>query len=236
MTNQWIIQCQSLVIGHSEHKALCKPFELNIKEHQWLGVVGENGIGKSTLLKNILGFIPPVSGKLSVFGHPPGKKNQWISYIPQERELNLNPNISAITLVKARFNANRLGLPAFGRHIDICIKEIFNLVGAEAYAHKPFETLSGGQKKRVYLAQALINKPRLLLLDEPLSDLDPQAKQDFIHALKKIHIQHNVTLLIISHDMHEIAHELDNFIHFKNQHIHLCQKMPCLKEDRSVIL
>lgn len=237
MTNVPIIQCQSLVIGHCSHSPLCQPFDLTVYQNQWLGIVGENGTGKSTFLKTILGFKTTISGNLYIFSQPVGKNNCFISYIPQERELNLHPNISAITLVKASFNANRFGLPAFGKIVKEKIIDMLRLVGALTYANKSFEKLSGGQKKRVYLAQALINNPRLLLLDEPLSDLDPQAKQDFIQALKKIHIQRqNLTLLIISHDMHEIAHELDNFIHFKNHHVHLCKKLPCLKEDRGVIL
>ena len=236
MIQQNIIQCRSLTIGHSTQASLCKPFDLDIQTNQWLGIVGENGTGKSTFLKNILGFENPLTGSLKVFDLPPGKANKWISYIPQERELNLNPHISASTIVKASHSANKFGLPDFGKKIDQEINQLFDMVGALSYAKKPFETLSGGQKKRVYLAQALINKPKLLLLDEPLSDLDPQAKQDFIQSLKTIHHEHHLTLLIISHDMHEIAHELDNFIHFKNQYVHLCQKLPCLKEDRSVIL
>ncbi len=236
MRDTIIIQCSDLVIGHSAQAPLCKPFNLTIYQNQWLGIVGENGTGKSTFLKTILGFESPIAGNLTLFSQAIGKNNQLISYIPQERELNLNPNISALTLIKSSFNANKLGLPAFGKGIEQKAHAILELVGALHYAKKPFETLSGGQKKRIYLAQALINNPKLLLLDEPLSDLDPQAKQDFIQALKTIHAKQNISLLIISHDMHEIAHELDNFIHFKNQHVHLCQKLPCLKEDRSVIL
>ncbi|WP_162896658.1 metal ABC transporter ATP-binding protein [Cysteiniphilum halobium] len=231
-----MIQCNNLVIGHTPQFPLCNPFNLSIDQNQWLGIVGENGTGKSTFLKTILGFETPIAGSLTLFLQAPGKNNQLISYIPQERELNLSPNTSALTLIKSSFNANRLGLPAFGKDVQQKAYNILQLVGALNYARKPFETLSGGQKKRIYLAQALINNPKLLLLDEPLSDLDPQAKQDFIQALKSIHAKQNITLLIISHDMHEIAHELDNFIHFKNQHVHLCQKLPCLKEDRSVIL
>ncbi|MDE4961465.1 ATP-binding cassette domain-containing protein, partial [Francisella tularensis] len=83
------------------------------------------------------------------------------------------------------------------------------------YIHKPFKNLSGGQKKRVYLVQALINEPKILLLDEPLSDLDPDAKHQFLACLKEIHKKENNTLLIISHDMKEISTQLDAFIHFK---------------------
>ncbi len=232
---QTIIRCHNLVLGHGKHQ-LSKPINLSLYQNQWLGVVGENGIGKSTFLKSILGIQPPISGQLTVFDKPVGICNDLISYIPQERELNLSQHISGKTLVKASFKSNKFGMPFFGQKFNKMLDQLFEIVGASSYANQAFETLSGGQKKRIYLIQALVNSPKLLLLDEPLADLDPQAKHDFIDALKKIHRSQNITLLIISHDMHEIAHELDNFIHFKNGHVHLCPQLPCLTEDKSVIL
>lgn len=236
MQNTTIMQCKSLVIGYTAQQPLCQPFDLRVHRNQWMGIVGENGTGKSTLLKTILGFIPPISGNLKLSFEVKSKANHFISYIPQERELNLYPNISGATLIKSSFNVNRWGLPAFGKKIDQKLDDILALVGASSYAEKAFESLSGGEKKRVYLAQALINTPKILLLDEPLSDLDPRAKQDFIQALKTVQRAQNITLLIISHDMHEIAHQLDNFIYFKDKKVYLCQKIPCLKGDQGAII
>jgi len=230
-----IIKCHQLVLGYGK-QALAQPFNLSIGNNQWFGIVGENGSGKSTFLKSILGVQRTLSGQVSIFNKAPGICNQWISYIPQERVLNLGERISGRTIVKAAYRANRFGLPLWGVSLNKKLDRLFAMVGASTYATRPFQTLSGGQKKRLYLAQALINNPKLLLLDEPLSDLDPQAKQDFIHALKQIHQQQQLTLLIISHDMHEIAHQLDHFIHFKEKQVHLCEKLPCLLEDKSVIL
>lgn len=230
-----IIKCHQLVLGYGK-QALAKAFNLSVIENQWLGIVGENGSGKSTLLKSILGLQPILSGELLIFNKAPGRCNQWISYIPQERVLNLGERISGRTIVKAACKANCFGLPLWGGSLNKKLDVLLATVGASTYANQPFQTLSGGQKKRLHLAQALINNPKLLLLDEPLSDLDPQAKHDFIHALKKIQQQQHITLLIISHDMQEVAHQLDNFIHFKEKHVHLCEKLPCLREDKSVIL
>ena len=230
-----VIQCNDLILGHGRNP-LTQPINLQITQNQWLGIVGENGAGKSTLLKCILGLISPASGTITVFNAPVRRYNKYISYIPQERELNLNDHLSGYSLIKASFQPNRLGLPAFSSQLNQRVEMLLDTVGAAHYAKSAFQSLSGGQKKRIFLAQALVNQPKLLLLDEPLSDLDPKAKHDFIRALKRIHKQHNLTLLIISHDMHEIAHELDNFIHFKHQKVHLCQELPCLIEDKNVIL
>ena len=228
-----IISCDDLRVGYAK-KALTDPMNLKIKANQWLGIVGENGIGKSTFFKTILGILPSVSGAITVLGGLPGKLNHKISYIPQERTLNATENISGMSLIKANYRASRFGLPSFGKQLNKKIHYLLTTVGAESYAEKAFQSLSGGQKKRIYLAQALINNPTLLLLDEPLSDLDPQAKHDVIQALKRIHHQENITLLIISHDMHEIAHELDHFIHFKQRKAHFCDALPCLREDTNV--
>lgn len=223
-----IISCNNLCIGYGK-KILTEAINLEIEANQWFGILGENGIGKSTFFKTILGILPYVSGTVKVLGDSPGKKNHKISYIPQERTLNITDNLSGISLIKANYRASYFGLPSFGKQLNQKIRYLLTTVGAENYAKKSFNTLSGGQKKRIFLAQALINNPVLLLLDEPLSDLDSQAKHDFVQALKKIHNQESITLLIISHDMYDIAHELDNFIHFKNQKTHVRYSLPDLR-------
>ncbi len=226
------IKCNDLVVGYDS--GLTKPFNLSIAENKWLGIIGENGIGKSTFIKTILGINQPIAGEIRVFDKKPKSQNQYISYIPQEREINLSDNMSGFTLIKSSYRSWYYGLPLFNRKLKSKVLELLDLVGATKYMYQPFNTLSGGQKKRIYLAQALINQPKLLLLDEPLADLDPKAKQHFIQALQEIHQNQSLGLLIISHDMHEIATYLDGFIHFKDGMVHQCQELPCAKEDTYV--
>ncbi len=142
--------------------------------------------------------------------------------------------MSGLTLIKSSYAGWRYGLPLLDKKLNSRVLELLELVGATAYQKQPFNTLSGGQKKRIFLAQALINQPKLLLLDEPLADLDPKAKQHFIQALQEIHEHQSLGLLIISHDMHEIASHLDGFIHFKDQVVHSCVELPCAREDTYV--
>ena len=227
-----MIECNKLVIGFKD--PIIQPLDLVIADNRWLGIIGENGAGKSTFLKTILGVISPISGTVSVFGKDPGQQNNLISYIPQEREINLTDRMTGLTFIKSSYNGWHTGLPLFTRNVHKWTLEILELVGATTYMHQPFNTLSGGQKKRIYLAQALINRPKLLLLDEPLADLDPKARQHFIEALQEIHKHQELGLLIISHDMHEIALSLDGFIHFKEGSIHKCKQIPCASEDTYV--
>lgn len=227
-----MIECRDLVLGYD--KAVTKPFNLTIKDNQWIGIIGKNGAGKSTFLKSILGNLSLKAGQLQVFGKLPGNNNTRISYIPQEREINLADKMSGMSLVMNSYRGWKLGLPWSGRSLQRRVNELIDLVGANEYAHRPFMSLSGGQKKRIYLAQALVNQPQLLLLDEPLADLDPHAKQHFIEALQKIHSHRELGLLIISHDMHEIACHLDAFVHFSSTGVHYCETIECVKEDTYV--
>ena len=228
-----MIFCKQLILGFGK-KELTQPFDLEIPEHAWYGIIGENGVGKSTFLKTLLGLTPPIAGQIRMGGKTPQHKKNWVSYIPQEREVMLGEHTTAYDFILASYQAEKFGLPFYRKGLKQRTQDILMTVGASHYAHQAFNTLSGGQKKRIYLAQALINQPKLLLLDEPLADLDPMAKQKFLHALKAIHDQTKISLLIISHDMHEIATYLDGFIHFKKGSVHFCQDLPCVKESAYV--
>jgi ABC-type Mn2+/Zn2+ transport system ATPase subunit len=227
-----MIRCNNLSIGYNQ--AVVPAINLAIDNNSWIGIIGKNGAGKSTFLKTILGNLKPLTGKLEVLGKAPGKHQHLIAYIPQEREINLGAKMSGYSLIISSYNGWKYGLPWYCRSLKAEVNRLIELVGATSYAHQPFQTLSGGQKKRIYLAQALINRPQLLLLDEPLADLDPHAKQHFIHALKRIHDEQQLGLLIISHDMHEIAEHLDAFLHFRHDGVHYCATIACVKEDSYV--
>jgi len=228
-----MIICKNLALGYSG-APVTSSFDLEIDDNQWIGIIGKNGAGKSTFLKTILGVIPVLSGELTILSQPAGECNQLISYIPQEREINLADKMSGVSLIAGSYRGWKYGLPLVNKKLKQKVSELIELVGAEGYAHRPFSTLSGGQKKRIYLAQALINQPQLMLLDEPLADLDPHAKQHFIEALQKIHKHQKLGVMIISHDMHEIANHLDAFIHFSSNGVHYCPTIECVKEDTYV--
>ncbi len=224
-----MIKCSDLILGH-KNKSISKPINLEIPTNSWVGIVGKNGVGKSTFFKTLLGKISAINGEITIDGKKKININN-ISYVPQEREINCEEKTSGLTLIKYSYRANFFGLPFFNNEFAATLEHLIDLTQTRAYIKRPFTNLSGGQKKRIYLVQALINNPRILLLDEPLSDLDPEARHEFISCLKHIHEQENITMLIISHDMKEISSQLDAFIHFKDGGCHYCDKMPCLKED-----
>lgn len=223
-----MLECHNLVLGYTQ--PLNHEINLKIENNQWIGIIGQNGVGKSTFLKTILGNILPYAGSLRVLDQRPGQINRCISYIPQEREINLSEQMTGISLIKSTYQGWRYGLPFISRQVKQRIEELIGLVGADLYAHQPFVTLSGGQKKRIFLAQALVNKPKILLLDEPLADLDSGAKQHFIQALQKIHHTQKLGLLIVSHDMDDISGYLDGFIHFTTDKVKYLTDISQIKE------
>ncbi|OGV19037.1 MAG: hypothetical protein A2X47_04785 [Lentisphaerae bacterium GWF2_38_69] len=228
-----MVESHQLCIGYN-NKSLTEPFDLKLKENCWYGVIGANGSGKTTFFKTLLAEIKPISGHLLIMDSEIGKHNCHIGYIPQERELNANILTSAYSIILSSYNAHRWGIPIYSKTLKKIASDIIDTVGASDFAHKPFNTLSGGQKKRIYLAQALISEAKLLLMDEPLADLDPQSKKGFLDALRKIHKQTTLSMMMISHDMHEIAQYLDAFIHFRDNKVHFCKEMPCIKESAYV--
>ena len=223
-----MIKISNLVIGYN-HKPILKPINLEINLGSWIGIVGQNGVGKSTFLKTIVGQIPKISGSILINGHDVNVKD--ISYIPQEREINCEDRTSGYTLIKYSYRPNSWGITLTGKKFK---KDILNLIEktqTQHYINQPFKELSGGQKKLIYLMQALINKPKVILLDEPMCDLDQDAKNKFIACLKKINYQKNITLLIVSHNIEEIFPELNSFIHFSKNACHYCTDIQCIKKD-----
>lgn len=228
-----IIECKKLCIGYEE-KSLTEPFDLELKENNWYGIMGENGTGKTTFFKTLLGNIKPISGEARILYCSAEKHNMYIGYIPQEREININNKTSAYTFILNSYNAFKWGIPIYTKTLRKKLNEILEIIGVHDYIHKPFVNLSGGQKRRIFLAQALINDVKLLFMDEPLADLDPESKQSFLNSLRKIHNETTLSLMMITHDMYEIAEYLDAFIHFKNNKVHLCRELPCIKESAHV--
>jgi zinc/manganese transport system ATP-binding protein len=153
---------------------------------EFIGVFGPNGAGKSSLMRCLLGLIPCHAGELSVFGKLPGRANHMIGYMPQFRTHLENTALSAHSLVAAVEGGTRWGMPWSTPASRAEVERAIMLAGAEEYAHRPFSVLSGGEKQRVMLAQALLGQPRLLILDEPLISLDPRNQARMIECVAEI--------------------------------------------------
>ena len=181
-----------------------KHINLGVEEGEFLGLVGPNGGGKSTLLKIILGLLKPTFGQISVMGKTPEGGRDRIGYVPQFASFPRDFPIS----VQDTVLLGRLGKTRMGGGYTRTDKAVALDAMREAHIHAskdhPIETLSGGQLQRVLLARALACEPEILLLDEPTSNIDLRAEEDIFDLLKELN--QRLTIILVSHDVGFISH------------------------------
>jgi zinc/manganese transport system ATP-binding protein len=194
--------------------------ELSVGRGEFVAVLGPNGAGKSTLLDVVLGLLPLSDGHASVFGHPPGAQNSRIGYLPQRRSFDSGARIRGLDVVRLGLDGTRWGVPlpaaisGSARAARRRVQEVVELVGAAAYAARPIGALSGGEQQRLLIAQALVRRPQMLLLDEPLDSLDLSNQSAVASLIERICESEGVTVLLVAHDVNPILGYLDRVVYF----------------------
>lgn len=210
-----IITTQNLALGYDK-KPIVTNMSFAIKKGEFIGILGPNGSGKSTFLRALLGLIKPLSGELRVLKKTPTHGNTAIGYMPQMRSHLSIANLTSRALLEAAYDGVGYGLPLLSEAKKADIQKVLDMVGSITYADRPFKQLSGGERQRIYLAQALLGNPPILLLDEPLSSLDPKYQDIFIMLLNEIHHNLNVTILFTAHDPNPLLHIMNRVLFFAN--------------------
>lgn len=213
MNNVDVIAAEQLSLGY-DHQPIVSNMTFTIKKGEFIGILGPNGAGKSTFLKSILGLISPLSGELKVFGEKAQKGNVKIGYMPQMRTLVSTANLTSRALLEATASGLRYGLPISSKARKNEIENVLTLVNANSYADRPFQQLSGGERQRIFLAQALLGRPEILLLDEPLSNLDPKYQEIFIRLLNEVKHHFNMTILFTAHDPNPLLNVMNRVLFF----------------------
>jgi len=192
-------------------KDILKGINLELDEGKFLGIVGPNGSGKTTLLKAIIGIIRPTSGTVRIFGASPFEAIQKgiFGYLPQSQKIEINFPARAIDVVIMGIYS-RLGMLKWPSRQDIDrAKEMLSIMDMAGLENESFSNLSGGQQQRVSTARALINNPRILILDEPSTGIDVVGQEDFYHLLKGLQKKLNLTIIMVSHDIGAVTSYVD---------------------------
>lgn len=180
---------------------------------EFTGLIGPNGAGKTTLIRVILGLQRTEAGTVSVAGQPHGSRNPSVGYVPQKVLLDPDMPLRARDLVALGADGHRFGIPVPSRARRDAVAEMLHAVDADRFADARVGLLSGGEQQRVLIAQALISRPKLLLLDEPLANLDLRSSQEIIGLLARIAREQQVAVLLSAHDMNPLLPVLDRVVY-----------------------
>jgi zinc/manganese transport system ATP-binding protein len=187
-----------------------------IEQGEFIGVLGPNGAGKTTLMRSILGLLPPVAGTLRVFGRTPQRGDRTIGYLPQLRTVLPDLRVRGLDFIGASLNGERWGVPRLSRPDRHMIEETLEAVGARELANRPMSEMSGGERQRLLLAQALIGSPKLLLLDEPLISLDARHQQVAIEVVRQVCRARGITVLFSAHELNQLLPAIDRVLYLGN--------------------
>lgn len=206
-----LVQCENITIAY-EGQIVVRELTFQIHQGDYLCIVGENGSGKSTLVKSLLGLKAPMKGKI-VLGD--GLKQNEIGYLPQQTDVQKDfPASVQEVVLSGRLNSR--GMRPFYSPADREQAEaMMRLLGIEELKRSCFRDLSGGQKQRVLLARALCATKKMLLLDEPVTGLDPIVTAEFYQLIKEVNQSSGIAVVMVSHDIENALRDASHILHLQ---------------------
>jgi zinc/manganese transport system ATP-binding protein len=187
-----------------------------IDHGEFTGLIGANGSGKTTLFRVILGLQTAQHGEVTVHGETLQRSNRSLGYVPQKVLFDPDMPIRARDLVALGIDGNRYGLTRRTRAQHLAVEEMLVAVDAQAFADRKVGGLSGGEQQRVLIAHALVSEPELLLLDEPLANLDPGSVAEIIALLHKVATQQHVAIFLSAHEMNPLLPVMNRVVYVAN--------------------
>ena len=206
----FLLKCNKLTLGYN-NKDILHSFDYGIHSGEYLCIIGRNGCGKTTFLRGLAGVLRPKSGKIELCNNL--RRNQ-IGYLPQITIAQKDFPASVKEIVLSAFQGKSLLLPFYGKALRKRANECLELTRTENLRKESFRELSGGQKQRVLLARALCAAERLLLLDEPVTGLDPESSQNMYNIIKDLHENKNMTIVMVTHDIEAARNNATRVLNF----------------------
>jgi zinc/manganese transport system ATP-binding protein len=184
-----------------------------IRRGEFTGLIGSNGVGKTTLLRAILGIQRLDAGEIRVTGAPLSRRRRSLGYVPQKVILDPDVPMRTRDFVALGLDADRYGIARRTKEQRAFVEQMLNNVDALGFADRRVGTLSGGEQQRVLIAHALISRPELLLLDEPLANLDPASVQEIVALLHRVAHEYQVAVLLSAHEMNALLPVMDRIVY-----------------------
>jgi zinc transport system ATP-binding protein len=200
-----LIRVEDLTTGYGTEKILDR-VSLTVFEGDFIGLIGPNGGGKTTLLRILLGLLQPWSGRVSVLGEPPRSGRRWLGYVPQSVEMDQDFPVRVADVVRMGLLHPQRLFRRLTPEDKSRVEKALDAVDLVEQAMTPMGMLSGGQRQRVYVARALVTDPKVLLLDEPTSSVDPQVSTRLYDLFAELN--QRMAILLISHDVGTMAHHV----------------------------
>lgn len=208
-----LITCSHVDFGYENQDAVTD-LTMEVNEEDYLCIVGENGSGKSTLIKGLLGLLKPTSGTLTVGEE---LKKTGIGYLPQQTAAQRDFPATVDEVVISGCLSRRGNRPFYSRTEKKLAEANMERLGIADLRRRCYRELSGGQQQRVLIARALCATNRLLILDEPITGLDPWAIQDFYHLIRDLNRKEHVAILMVTHDMANVVGQANKILHLKQR-------------------
>ena len=208
-----LIRCEHVDFGYENHDAVID-VSMEINPGDYLCILGENGSGKSTLMKGILGLLKPTAGTLVVDEE---LRRTGIGYLPQQTAAQRDFPATVYEVVRSGCLSHLGRRPFFSRADKALAMENMETLGIAGLSRKCYRELSGGQQQRVLIARALCATKKLLILDEPITGLDPSAIQELYALIRKLNREDKVTILMVSHDVQNVVHQANKILHLQQR-------------------
>lgn len=220
------MSCKNLVLGY-DGRAVTRDLTFEVNKGDYLCIVGENGAGKSTLIKTLLGLIEPLEGSIST---DEGLKTYEIGYLPQQTEVQKDFPASVWEIVLSGTLAKCGRRPFYRRQEKRDAEENMKKMSIWGLRKKCYRNLSGGQQQRVLLARALCATTKLLLLDEPVSGLDPKVTAEFYQLVEGLN-KEGITIIMVSHDIQAAVQYANCILHIDQKQLFFGEKEAYLKSE-----